>query len=502
MYRSRPSGNLDNRALSYLSSLTEDSHLFYYDLLGSQAHVIMLYESNILSKKETIEILKGIDLLISDSNSLNEYADTSAEDIHEVIESAIIKMTSMDIGGKMHTARSRNDQVVLDIRMKLRDDLNRISSNLLGLINSLLTKASEHVDTIMPLYTHLQQAQLGVFSHYLLSYCFSLLRNFERLSENYKRINVSPLGACAIGGSSMNIDRNMVASMLGFSDIIYNSMDATTSRDFLVEFSSNSLNTMLDLCRISEDFIIWSTSEFGFISLDDQFSSSSSAMPQKKNPDPLELVRGKTATIEGNLIAIASIMKGLPSGYSRDLQEIKPLLWKTSSTLENSIKIMKDIVSSICVDQKKMYMASSKSYAVALDIAEQLIKDGNISFRLSHKVIGTIVDYASRLGNVPLSSLTLSDVTVALKKINFSHQILTSEKILDLIKLNTPENSLKFRKTKGSPNKNEQKTMINMIEKMVVDYKKDLDIRSNKLHLAKDLLDKKIKRLLDESHNT
>ena len=502
MYRSRPSGNLDNSALSYLSSITEDSYLFYYDLLGSQAHVIMLYESNILSKKETIEILKGIGHLMYNSNSINEYADTSAEDIHEMIESAIIKMTTMDIGGKMHTARSRNDQVVLDIRMKLRDDLNRISANLLGLINSLLAKAIEHIDTIMPLYTHLQQAQLGVFSHYLLSYSFSLLRNFERFSENYKRINISPLGACAIGGSSMDIDRNKVASILGFSDIIYNSIDATTSRDFLVEFSSNSLNTMLDLCRISEDFIIWSTSEFGYISLADQFSSSSSAMPQKKNPDPLELIRGKTATVEGNLIAIASIMKGLPSGYSRDLQEIKPLVWKTSSTLETSIKIMKDIVSTIYVDQNKMYIASTKSYAISLDMAEQLIKHGGISFRLSHKVIGTIVDYASRLGNVPLSSLSLSDITIALKKIDFSHQILTSEKILSLIKLTTPENSIKFRKTKGSPNKNEQKVMINNIEKMITDYKKDLDIRSNELHLAKDLLDKKIKQLIDESHNT
>jgi argininosuccinate lyase len=502
MYRSRPSGNLDNKALSYLSSIPEDSPLLYYDLLGSQAHVVMLYESNFLSKKETIEILKGIDQLLSNSNSLNEYADTSAEDIHEMVESAIIKMTTIDVGGKMHTARSRNDQVVLDIRMKLRDDLNRISSNLLGLINSLLAKAVEHIDTIMPLYTHLQQAQLGVFSHYLLSYCFSLLRNFERFSENYKRINVSPLGACAIGGSSMNIDRNKVASMLGFSDIVYNSIDATSSRDFLVEFSSNSLNIMLDLCRIAEDFIIWSTSEFGFISLDDQFSSSSSAMPQKKNPDPLELIRGKTATIEGNLMAIASIMKGLPSGYSRDLQEIKPLLWKTSSTLDTSIEIMEGIVATICVDQNKMYLASAKSYAVALDIAEQLIKDGDISFRLSHKVIGTIVDYASRLGNIPLSSLTLSDVTTALKKIDFSHQVLTSEKILNLIRLNTPENSIRFRKTKGSPNKNEQKAMINHIEKMVVDYKEDLDVRFNKLHLAKDLLDKKVKQLIDECHNT
>ncbi len=496
MYRSRPSGNLDNRALSFLSSITEDADLFYYDLLGSQAHVLMLYESDILSKKDTIEILKGIDQLLNHSDTLKEYADPASEDIHEMNESAIIKITGINVGGKMHTARSRNDQVVLDIRMKLRDELNRISSQLLNLIKSLLVRARKNTDTIMPMYTHLQQAQLGVLSHYFLSYCFSLTRNFERFSELYRRTNISPLGACAIGGSSMPIDREKVASLLGFSDIVYNSVDATTSRDIMIEFSSISLITILDLCRISEDFIIWSTSEFGFISLDDRFSSSSSAMPQKKNPDPLELIRGKTAVIEGNLVAASSIMKGLTSGYSRDLQEIKPLLWKTSTTLEGSIEIMDSIVSTISIDQNNMYSASATSYAISLDIAEQLIKDGNISFRLSHKVMGAIVDYASRNGNISLSSLTIPDITVALKKINFTHPILTVEKILSIIKLITPENSIKFRKTKGSPNKDEQIAMIDYIDKMINDYEKDLELRLNKLYLARDHLDKKIKQLI------
>lgn len=499
MYRSRPSGNLDNRALSFLSSITEDADLFYYDLLGSQAHVLMLYESNILSKKETIEILKAIDQLLSRSDTLNEYADPASEDIHEMIESAIIKMTTIDAGGKMHTARSRNDQVVLDIRMKLRDELNRISSQLLRLIKSLLMRARENIDTIMPMYTHLQQAQLGVLSHYFLSYCFSLIRNFERYSEAYNRINISPLGACAIGGSSMPIDREKVAILLGFSDIVYNSVDATTSRDFLIEFSSISLITMLDLCRVSEDFIVWSTSEFGFIHLDDRYSSSSSAMPQKKNPDPLELIRGKTAVIEGHLVAVSSIMKGLTSGYSRDLQEIKPLLWKISTVLESSIEIINGIVSTISIDHDKMYNASATSYAISLDISEQLIKEGDISFRLSHKVIGAIVDYASRHGNISLSSLTIPDITTALKKINFSHPILTAEKILSIIKLITPENSIKFRTTKGSPNKSEQIVMINYIDKIVSDYENDLELRSSKLYLAKDHLDKKIKQLIHES---
>ena len=236
MYRSRPSGNLDNKALSFLSSLDEDADLFYYDIFGSQAHVIMLYEVGILAKKELIAILKGMDQILIHSDSLNRYGDSASEDIHELIESAIIRITDINSGGKMHTARSRNDQVILDIRMKLRDDLNRISANIILLIKSLLLQANNNVDSIMPMYTHSQHAQLGVFSHYLLSYCFSLTRDFERFTELYKRINCSPLGACAIGGSSMNIDREKVSSMLGFSDIIYNSIDATSSRDSMIEF--------------------------------------------------------------------------------------------------------------------------------------------------------------------------------------------------------------------------------------------------------------------------
>lgn len=499
MYRSRPNGNLDNKALSFLSSLDEDADLFYYDILGSQAHVIMLYEVGILAKKELIAILKGLEQLLTHSDSLNTYGDSASEDIHELVESAIIRITDINSGGKMHTARSRNDQVILDIRMKLRDDLNRISANIILLIKSLLLQANNNVDSIMPMYTHLQQAQLGVFSHYLLSYCFSLTRDFERFSESYKRINCSPLGACAIGGSSMNIDREKVSSMLGFSDIIYNSIDATSSRDSLIEFASTSLICMLNLCRMAEDFIIWSTSEFGFVLLNDQFSSSSSVMPQKKNPDPLELIRGKTGVIQGILVSISTIMKGLPSGYSRDLQEIKPLLWKIASILEESISIMVDVISTMSIDKNKMYADSSKSYAISLDIAEQLIKKWEISFREAHKLIGTLVDYAVKNGNIPLNLLKLSDISEALGVINSSNPDLTTEKIQSIIQSLTPENSIEYRTTKGSPNKNEQKEMISDITTKVNEYEKIIQERSDTLTIAKDNLNSKIKEFIDES---
>lgn len=496
MYRSRPTGSLNDYTLSFLSSMQDDVDLFYYDILGSQAHVIMLLEANILTPKEAIDILKGLNQLLSNPDLLNEFGMNSSEDIHEMIESAIIKITGIESGGKMHTARSRNDQVVLDIRMKLRDDINSICTNILMLVRSLIKLAEENMDTVMPMYTHLQQAQLGVLSQYLLSYCYSLLRNIERYSEAFKRVNVSPLGACAIGGSSMNIDRDKVSIMLGFSGIVYNTIDATSSRDFLIEFGSISLTTMLDLCRISEDLILWSTSEFGLIILDDQYSSSSSAMPQKKNPDPLELIRGKTAAVQGNFISITSIMKGLPSGYSRDLQEIKPLLWKTSSTLQNSVKIMEGVVSTLSVDKITAYNISSKSYAVSLDIAEQLIKEGNISFRVAHKVIGALVEFASARGNFPLNTLSVDDIELVLNSVDFSHPLLTSSKILETIRSITPENSIKLRRTKGSPNKCEQEIMISQLKSIVDESEKELRYRTENLDEIKNDIISRINRII------
>ncbi len=496
MYRSRPHGSLDNSALSFLSSIDDDHNLLYYDILGSQAHVIMLYEVGVLSKKELKKILKSTDSLLNDNSLLKEFGNSDSEDIHELVESAIIKMTDIDSGGKMHTARSRNDQVVLDIRMKVRDDINNICQNLLILITSLVKRAEENVDSIMPMYTHLQHAQLGVFSHYLLSYAYSLTRDFDRFFDLYDRINCSPLGACAIGGSSMDIDRERVSSMLGFSGLIYNSIDATSSRDSLFEFASNSLICMLNICKIAEDFIIWSTSEFGFISLDDRFSSSSSVMPQKKNPDPLEIIRGKTGLVSGLLQSISSIIKGLPSGYSRDLQEIKPSLWKISLTLEDSLLITDGIIKTFNIDKKRMYKISSESYAISLDIAEQLIKRKKISFRYSHKLVGGLVNCAVKKGNIPLNLLNTDDISQVLIDTDFLKYGITPDEIYSLIKDITPENSINYRITKGSPNKKEQLAMILLLNQKVDEFQKKINSRldslRNKINDLKLIVEKNI----------
>ncbi|MFB5607870.1 MAG: argininosuccinate lyase, partial [Candidatus Nitrosomaritimum yanchengensis] len=319
MYRSRLGNDLSDITLDYVSSIKDDSEIALFDILGSQAHVVMLQENKIISKNDAKKILVALESLKKETFDLS----TDAEDIHELIESLVIKKAGMASGGKMHTARSRNDQVTLDIRMKIRDDINILSNCLLDTIEALVSLAKNHQKTIMPLYTHLQQAQAGLFSHYLLAHADALFRDFERLYDVYDRVNESPLGAGPVGGTSIPIDRHSTAKMLGFSGIVENSIDATSTRDFVAEYVSMIAILMTNLSKISEDFVLWSSSEFSFIELSDEFTSPSSVMPQKKNPDILELTRGKAAEIIGNgAEKYACHIKGLElPGY--DLRTLK-----------------------------------------------------------------------------------------------------------------------------------------------------------------------------------
>jgi len=336
MYRSRLGKNLERITLDYVSSISDDVEIAHYDILGSQAHVIMLYENKIITKNEIKKILKGLESLKKEKFGKK----TDSEDIHELIESLIIKKIGIDAGGKMHTARSRNDQVALDIRMKIRDDINITCQCLLDTIKSLVVLAKKHQETIVPLYTHLQQAQVGLFSHYLLSYADALFRDLDRLYVTYGRVNENPLGAGPIGGTSIPIDRISTGKMLGLKGLVENSIDATTTRDSAVEYIAAIAILMTNLSRVSKDFSIWSTSEFSFLELSDEFTSPSSVMPQKKNPDILELTRGKTSHVIGNLTSMLSTIQGLPSGYSRDLQQINPSIWSASKIAISALLIM------------------------------------------------------------------------------------------------------------------------------------------------------------------
>jgi len=485
MYRSRLDTDLSDITLDYVSSINDDSEIAFYDIVGSQAHVLMLFQNNIITKIDAKKILVALE------NLKKEKFDSSsgAEDIHELIESLVIKKAGMASGGKMHTARSRNDQVVLDIRMKIRDDINIICNCLLDTIESLISVAKNHQKTIMPLYTHLQQAQAGLFSHYLLAHADVLTRDFQRLYNTFERVNQSPLGAGPVGGTSIPIDRHSTAKMLGFDDVVENSIDATSTRDFVAEYVAMISILMTNLSKIAEDFVLWSTSEFSFIELADEFTSPSSVMPQKKNPDILELIRGKTAEIIGNLTAILSTIKGLASGYGRDLQQIKSSIWSTSKISISTLLIFKSILLTLKVNKKQMKKVTETSNLIALDIAEKLVQEG-IPFRITHKISGVLAQLAHQ-SKKPISKLTLSEIKKSVVGTNVDSKIVSK-----IISTTTVVSSLKDRKSYGSSGYDEQKRMISERVQKINDYRVNLSKRENKINSSIEDFTKQVKSII------
>ena len=485
MYRSRLSTDLSDITLDYVSSINDDLEIALYDILGSQAHTLMLYQNKIITKNDTKKILTSLEKLKNENFDLS----SGAEDIHELIESLVIKNAGMASGGKMHTARSRNDQVVLDIRMKIRDDINIVCNCILDTIETLVSVAQNHKKTIMPLYTHLQQAQAGLFSHYLLAHADVLYRDFQRLYDTFDRVNQSPLGAGPVGGTSIPIDRNATAKMLGFGGIVENSIDATSTRDFVLEYVAMISILMTNLSKISEDFVIWSTSEFSFIELADEFTSPSSVMPQKKNPDILELTRGKTAEIIGNLTAILTTVKGLASGYGRDLQQVKSSIWSTSKTSITALLLLKSILLTLKVNEKQMKKITESSNLIALDIAEKLVQEG-IPFRITHKIAGILVQL-SHQSKKPLSKLTLTEIKKSVVGTNVSHDVVSK-----IISNTTVVSSLKARKSYGSSGYDEQKRMITERIDLINKLRINMTERENKISFSINELQKQINEII------
>ena len=485
MYRSRLGTDLSNITLDYVSSIDDDSQIALYDIIGSQAHTVMLLENKIITKNDAKKILSSLE------NLKNEKFDSSsgAEDIHELIESLVIKKSGMASGGKMHTARSRNDQVVLDVRMKIRDDINIICNCLLDTIESLVSVSKNHQKTIIPFYTHLQQAQAGLFSHYLLAQADVLSRDFQRLFDTFERINQSPLGAGPVGGTSITIDRHSTAKMLGFDGVVENSLDATSTRDFVAEYVAMVSILMTNLSRISEDFIIWSTSEFSFIELSDEFTSPSSVMPQKKNPDILELTRGKTAEIIGNLTAILTTVKGLASGYGRDLQQIKSSIWSTSKISISALLIIKSIILTMKVNEKQMKKVTESSNLIALDIAEKLVKEG-VPFRVTHKIAGVLVQLAHN------SKKSISKLSAVEIKKSVEGTKVDSKVVSKIISNTSVVSSLKDRKSFGSSGYTEQKRMISDRTEKINSWRLEMSERENKIKFSLNELQKIVNDLI------
>lgn len=484
MYRSRLEKNLDKHTLDYVSSISDDSEIALYDIIGSQAHSIMLYENKILNRAEVKKILSALEKIKKENLSEK----SSAEDIHELIETLVIKKTGLEAGGKMHTARSRNDQVALDLRMKIRDDINVVCTCILDMVETLVVLAEKHTATAMPLYTHLQQAQIGTFSHFLISYSDALLRDFERLYDTFGRVNHSPLGAGPVGGTSLPINRNSTAKMLGFSGIVENSIDATSNRDVVAEYVGHIAILMTNLSRVAEDLVIWSTSEFSFVELSDQFSSPSSVMPQKKNPDILELTRGKTARVIGSLVAILSNLKGLASGYGRDLQEIKPSVFFSSRTAISALVVLNSLFATLKVNKQKMNQIADSGYLAALDIAEALVKEG-LPFRSAHKIVGNLVHTAHE-SKISLSELTTSEVAKSVPSKEFD-----AKKLGKIISSINAESSLKNRSSLGSAGISEQKRLITKRKSKIKQYRNNITKRSEQISLAIERLSSNVRTL-------
>ena len=473
MYRSRFTVDMNKSSLNYISSAINDIQIMFYDIIGSQAHVLMLYKNNIITKNDTAKILNALEEL----KTTTVKNKSNSDDIHELIESVVIDKVGIVCGGKMHTARSRNDQISLDLRLKLRDDANTLCIHLLDLIETLVLLATKNKKTIMPLYTHLQQAQIGLFSHYLLSYADSLFRDFDRLYSSYDRINECPLGAGPIGGTSITIDRKFIVDTLNFKQYIHNSIDAISTRDFIAEYISVISILMTNISRLSEDFIIWSTSEFAFIELDDEFTSTSSIMPHKKNCDVLEVARGKTSRVIGNMVAVFTVLKGLPSGYNRDLQEIKLPLWSSSEISIQTIYVIKTIFKNIIIKKSNMENIVYEGYLTSLDIAEELVKQ-NVTFRIAHKIVGGLVQTAHAL-NKPLTNLTIDELTTSIG--NYNDLSIDHASLMEIIKSVTAKSSLRNRTSSGSSGFEEQTKMIKARLKKIQKYKLKITKRKKEI---------------------
>jgi argininosuccinate lyase len=373
------------------SSISFDSRLYKYDITGSMAHARMLARVGVISGREAEAIVRGLEEILADIEAGRVEFSIAAEDIHMNVEQLLIERIG-DVGKKLHTARSRNDQVALDVRMYLRDEIDAVLELLAGLVQTLLDLAEKHVETVMPGYTHLQRAQPVTLAHHLLAYCQMFGRDMERLRDCRRRVNVMPLGAGALAGTTFPLDREFVARELGFDAITENSLDAVSDRDFAVEFTAAASLVMVHLSRFCEEIILWSSSEFGFVELDDAYSTGSSMMPQKKNPDVAELIRGKSGRVFGDLVALLTMLKGLPLAYNKDMQEDKESLFDAVDTVKKCLLIFRPMLATMRVKGENMARAARGGFTNATDLADYLVKRG-VPFREAHEIVGRAVAY-------------------------------------------------------------------------------------------------------------
>ena len=403
-------GGTDARVEAFTESVSFDYRLAPYDILASVAHAEMLGAQGIIAKADARKIVAGLKAILKEVEAGKFEFRAELEDVHMNVEAALTERIGA-VGGRLHTARSRNDQVATSLRLWLRSRVDEIQEALLALRRALLAQAEAHVGTVMPGYTHLQRAQPVSLAHHLLAYSQMLRRDGERLSEARARVNVLPLGAGALAGTSHPIDRKMVARKLGFASVAENSMDAVSDRDFALEFASAAAIAMMHLSRLGEEIILWASGEFGFVELADSFATGSSLMPQKKNPDVAEIVRAKSGRVVGDFVALLTLMKGLPLTYNRDMQEDKESLFDAADTLLASLEVMAPMVESMRFRPEAMALAAEGGYMTATDLADAMVRRG-VPFREAHEAAGRAVRIALEKG-APLGKLNTEDLKEA-----------------------------------------------------------------------------------------
>ena len=398
MWAGRTAGETDRLADDFNSSIHFDSRMYAEDIKGSMAHAAMLGAKSIITKDEADVLIEGLAGILADLDSGKLEFDMNAEDIHMFVEQVLTERLG-DVGKKLHTARSRNDQVALDLRMYLRGEIDEIVKLVKKLIAAVTNKAEEYADVIMPGYTHLQRAQPILFGHHLMAYAMMLLRDVDRLADCRKRMNYSPIGCCALAGTTYNTDRHFEAKQLGFDGICRNSLDGVSDRDFALEMLSALSVLMMHLSRFSEEIILWCSWEFKFVELSDAYTTGSSIMPQKKNPDMAELVRGKTGRVYGDLMALLTTLKGIPLAYNKDMQEDKESIFDAVDTVKMCVQVFEGMVATMVANKENMLRAAQKGFINATDLADYLVKKG-MPFRSAYKISGGLVAHCIRENTV------------------------------------------------------------------------------------------------------
>ena len=398
LWAGRTDGQTDRLADDFNSSIGFDCRMYRQDITGSMAHAAMLGATGILPKADADTLIDGLQTILDDLGSGKLQFDPACEDIHMFVEQVLTERLG-DVGKKLHTARSRNDQVALDLRMYLREQCDAISEQVKTLIEALVDRAAEYKSAIMPGYTHLQRAQPITFGHHLMAYAMMLLRDRSRLADCRKRMNRSPIGCCALAGTTYPTDRAMEAAQLGFDGICMNSLDGVSDRDFCAEFLSALSILMMHLSRLSEELILWTSWEFGFVELSDAYTTGSSIMPQKKNSDMAELIRGKTGRVYGDLVGLLTMLKGLPMAYNKDMQEDKEGVFDACDTVSMCLPVMTGMIETMTAKPEAMKKAAQRGFINATDLADYLVRKG-LPFRSAYKISGAIVGDCVKSGAV------------------------------------------------------------------------------------------------------